>query len=207
MNNLSKALFLPALLAFMFYQTGCINLKPPADGIHYYILSPLEEAEDTSTNDGEVILGLLPIALPEYLDTGHIALRNNQHELTFSENNRWAGSLGSSIAQSLRQNLIDTGSVRTVIPAPWPENNAISYILQVGIDHFEGTADGMAILAAHWALKKADEKIIAEDKAWIVRRWNGQDYTDLVRALNEGCRALAERIAADLLEEEVPPQK
>ena len=204
MTILLKRVSLLGLLLAIVSFSGCINLEPQASSGRYYVLSSLDEpgekeASEQQPLDGELIIGLLPVVVPKYLDTTRIALRRDTHELSYTESDRWAEPLDLSIAQSLRYNLISDKDIREVNIFPWPEGNKPDYTLQVRVEHFEGTTDGIAILETHWTLYECDDgKLITEDKTRITRRWNTQSYANLVSALSEACRSLAEEIAANL---------
>ncbi len=98
--------------------TGCA--RSPA--IHYYqLVSPETAKSDQVAPAGlDVVLGLGPVHLPEYLDQQKIVSRLSANRLQLSDVHRWVEPLADNFTRVLQQELASRLHPRLMVIFPWP---------------------------------------------------------------------------------------
>ena len=100
MSRIKTALFgiLLMLLA------GCASTEPS----RFYALTPMPGSDAkilSQTESQDVSIGVGPVRMPDYLDRQPIVTSSSQNKITFSEFDRWAGSLKDDFSRVLSENL------------------------------------------------------------------------------------------------------
>jgi len=190
-----------AFLACVLVLAGCARTQQ----ISYYQLSPLETARNGAATGGagEMVLGIGPVQLPEYLDRPQFVTRLNTNRLQLEDSQRWAEPLGENIARVLGENLSALLGAERILLYPWPLSKVTDYQLLVEILHFENESDGAARLVARWSVKgKEGGIVLPERRSSHLAPAISRDQEGLVIALNEAlrsfCREIAQALAPEL---------
>lgn len=191
-------------LACALMLAGCARTQQ----ISYYQLSSLETARNgtASGRAGEMLLGIGPVRLPEYLDRPQFVTRLTANRLQLADSHRWVEPLGENIARVLRENLSALLGVERILLYPWPVSQSSDYQLLVEVLHFENDSDGAARLVARWSVKGKDGGIVLpERRSSHLAPAVSRDQEGLVAALNEALRSFCREIAQALRAERGKP--
>ncbi len=159
----------------------------------FYILAAPPNLTGDTVLTGSHTIGILPISLPEYLDTYEIVLRSsNSTEIILSSNHRWAESLNSAFQDVLSQSLSNDLRSARVVALPLRVGRIFEYKLTVDVKSFEGDLDHDASLKAYWLIS-GEEGQLAEGfftKTLPV----GKTFAELTQVLSK----LIENMASDI---------
>jgi len=184
-----------ALLGFAVLTTGC--LSPKDDHSQFYVLAaPVDTARTTT---GDVILGLGPITLPQYLHRPQMVTRVGENQVTISEDYRWAEGLEAGIARVMRQDLERTTGATQILIYPWLVTRNVRYAVEVDFLRFEGNAAGVVELWAAWRIREvATHAVLVADEFRITQQAAGTAHSDIVTAQSQAVVALSRKVAAAL---------
>jgi len=185
-----------ALLGFAVLTTGC-SLSAKDDPSQFYVLAaPVDTARATA---GDVILGLGPITLPQYLHRPQMVTRVGENQVTISEDYRWAEGLEAGIARVMRQDLEHTTGATQILIYPWPVTRNVHYAVEVDFLRFEGDSAGVVELWAAWRIRElATRDVVAAEEFRITQQAAGTARSDVVTAQSQAVVALSGKVAAAL---------
>lgn len=176
---------------------GCAHTTP----VSYYQLSSLEVARTTSGNGeaGNMVFGIGPVRLPEYLDRPQLVTRLTPNRLQLADSHRWAEPLGENISRVVGENLSARLGTDRILRHPWPVSRTVDYQLLIEVLHFENGSDGAARLVALWSLKGKDGAIVLpERRSSHSAPATSRDQEGQVGALNEALGSFCREIAQAL---------
>jgi hypothetical protein len=137
--------------------------------------------------------------MPDLLQRPQIATRTNDHQISFSDFHKWAGTLADETKRVLVVNL--NGLLANNRAAVTTDDMAIDpvYRVVVNINRFGGLPGGSVWLNAVWTLKEQKGKMaMAVNQSVIEEPVGGQGYSDLVNAQSRAIGQLSREIAAEL---------
>jgi hypothetical protein len=186
-----------AYLVFALLLAGCARTAQ----VSYYQLSPLEGAGSASfsAEAGNMVLGIGPMRLPEYLDRPQLVTRLSPNRLQLADGHRWAEPLSENILRVLGENLSALLGTDRILMHPWPASRSTDYQLLVEVLRFENESDGGARLVALWSVKGRDGGIVLPEKrsSHLVSAAS-LDQEGLVSALNEALGNFSREIGQEL---------
>ena len=148
---------LSAVGALVFLvASACSPLAPIPDRSRYYALMPAP-APPTSQAAGEpgrprALCALGPVTLPAYLDRTQIVTRLSPTEVAYSEWDRWAEPLGTSVAAALRDSIAAELGNDRLVTYPWSAVD-VDYQIEVAFVRFETQSNGDTQMAARWSVR------------------------------------------------------
>jgi uncharacterized lipoprotein YmbA len=179
------------LLVFALCLSGCAGKSASSK---FYVLSSLPQSALSAT-EGTTI-GVLPVAMPDYLDRPQIVTRASENEIKIDEFSRWAEPLKESFTRALVQNLsslLDTAKViKTTGSTGYP------MALQVGVEvvQFDGTLGGDIVLIVKWGLfGEGGKKLLIAKRSSFKEPTGAATYEALVAAQSKTVAALSREIA------------
>lgn len=188
-TNVMAAVLLAVSLA------GCGVSPSP----RFYTLASLATSETPGqARDGgeDVVLGLGPVTIPDYLDRPQIAVRSSGNELVIGEYDRWAGSLRNDVTRVLMENLsalLRAGSVSVV---SWRQGIPSDYRVSVDVSRFDVRPGTDVILKAQWAVFAKDGKgMLLMRESEIAEPLAGSGYGTAVAAMGKALEGLGREIA------------
>lgn len=198
---------LAALIAACALAHGCSVLAPVPDRSRFFTLpvpadaetqrsEPPREASDVAPG---IVYGLGPITLPTYLDRREVATRVSPTEVAYSENDRWAEPLTTSVSSVLLQSLSSQLGTNGVVLYPWAGTVKVDYQVEVSLLRFERDAAGASQLAGRWSIKdvRNDRTVIVKDTA-VARPGPPGDTRAAAAALSGTLHDLSSEIATAL---------
>ncbi|WP_456407310.1 PqiC family protein [Thiolapillus sp.] len=171
---------------------GCATQSPPAS---FYVLSA--RAEAVSPASADLLVGVGPVNLADYLDRSQIVRRHTDVQLRMDEFNRWAGDLGKNITTVLAENLSRSLGSAGVLPYPWPSALELDYQVLVDISRFDAEQGGLIVLEAQWQLlSKQPHKLLQVQRSHIETRAVDASHEAQVEAQSQALAELGRIIAA-----------
>jgi hypothetical protein len=135
---------------------ACVSLKRTPEA-RFFVLRTLAEPPGEA---GAVpaLVGLLPVALPGYLERPQLITWVAPSELRVDEYLRWAEPLDAGLARTLAANLETLLPGGRVIRSPWPATASarLRCRVRVELQRFGPQASGEVVLEGRFALLPAD---------------------------------------------------
>lgn len=185
-----------AALAGLMLLVACAAL--PAT--RTYVLDPPGGgAGDTVRHDERPQLVLLPVAVPDYLDTTDIVIRRGSREVAPLEAGRWGERLSIGVGRALVAAL-QAQRPDLAITAAGPLDSQPRRLL-VQIDSLDTGADGRCVLAAHWQVLDGEGRgVVTRLEGRFTIPAAGGDAGDaaIVDAVARAVAALGQAIATSL---------
>ncbi len=179
--------------------TACAHDAKP---VEFYRLSAdvgLKQNAKFAVNSKELIVGLGPVRIPEYLNRPQMMVAISDNQYSVSEEHRWAEKLDQNILLALYKALPAQLNTEHVLRYPWSQRQDINY--QVSIDILDLTIDaqGQSQFMAQWSIK-------LKDKASVDKRFecslpaSSSDYALMVKVQSECLTQLGQAISKFLNE-------
>ena len=192
-NRLLTAVF---VLGLLFSVEGCGGKSQNA---RFYALSSLKEAptaEERLTQAPDLVLGLGPITIADYLDRPEVVARDSQNQLTMNELEQWAGYFDKNVNQALADNLgflLGTDSIHLY---PWSRSLSIDYQITVDLIRFDGKLGDRVWLTARWSILDGQtEKLLEAKRSSIQEVVEDLGYEALVSAHSRALAVLSREMA------------
>ena len=146
-----------------------------------------------------LLVALGPVQIPDYLDRPQIVIRTGRNELTFSEFDRWAGSLKDNIAQVLSEDLTRLLSRNGVSVSPWEWGAASDYRVSVDIRRFDIMTDGYVLLDCQWSIIGKDGiKILLTRQSSAKESVSAPTYPARISSMSKALKKVSRDIAAGI---------
>jgi uncharacterized lipoprotein YmbA len=126
---------------------ACASSPPPRS----YLLSAATPPASSGHAAGPVV-GVGPVAIPDYLDRAPLVLLTGGDEVALSAEHQWAEPLRAGVSRVLAENLSMMIPTDAVPVFPWRTPWTPQYRVTVEILRFEGPLGGPAVLSARWRL-------------------------------------------------------
>ena len=186
----SRVLFISLLWAVLLIAlNSCSFLKPANGEEHNYLLTPRPSPEPSIEVRPPCIVRVLPVELPEYLQTSDMVIRTGTNELFFAEFHEWAEPLDAGIRRVLAQNLRGFQGIQEVITdEPSPAHRKL-YIISVHILECEGSdtnGRGMILFSAAWEISQGGTDATPAHGTFRAppASWHPGDYAGMVTQLS-----------------------
>jgi uncharacterized protein len=184
------------MLLFVIY--GCAGSEPS----RFYTLDVSDNPGAVrSSSPDKLLIAIGPVEIPDYLDRPQIVSRTSENEITFSEFERWAGSLKDDIARVLSENLTVLLSRNHASVSPWQWGNPGDYRVAVEIRRFDIMPEGDVLINARWTIFSKDGiRMLLMRESIASEPATAQTYrakvSSMSRALERLSREIAEGIEA-----------
>ncbi len=170
----------------------------------YYLLTSDRVTEASESSQQEVVIGIGPVVVPEYLDRKQIVTRTKANELVVSTYNQWAEPLGKSLSRVLSENIgAMVPTDRTILlPVKRSIRKALTldYQVTISFSKFEKDANGEVVLNARWVLLTDDKKELLLRRSVYKEMPKTDDYAEMAasqsRLLTQFSQEIADAIKA-----------
>lgn len=195
--NIMRMAFV-TICAGILILTACGGRTPPAK---FYTLQPVEQSTMGKSLNLEVALAIGPVAIPAENDRPQIVTREAGNAISFSDYNRWASPLRSSIASVIAQNirsLLDSEQV-----TPFTRENIFqpTHRLVININRYDSRPAREFLIDATWSIKAIKGNKLLLIKSTTVREpLKSAKYEELVAAQSKALAALSTIMAEAVLE-------
>ncbi len=152
---------MPSVLRFIFVGVACLLLVvgcASSPSVRYYALSSLPAKDFTPA--GDLLVGLGPLTLPEYLHRPQIVKRGRGNELLVDDFHRWGEDLEDSVPRIVAANLSVLLEAASVVELPTIAVVRPNYRVVGSIHQFDLSAQGEAVLIVQWSVSDGSQMII-----------------------------------------------
>ena len=178
-------------LIYLLLVCGCASKSP-----NFYVLHSLQNEASAARAENDLIIGVGPITIPEYLDRPQMATRSTPDRLEFAEFDKWAESLAKNLTRVLAENLAVLLSTDRVEIFPWVTNSRVQYQVTVDVMQLERMPDGKVTLAARWDILGDHENTLQNGSSRFSIPVESAGYDALASAESRAVEALSREIAA-----------
>lgn len=186
-----------AILLLCIFLVSACGTTPAS---RFYMLSPLASPREQQIVGGEkrdVVIGLLPVEFPPYLQRPQIVSRSAGAEVHLAQTHRWAEPLQDNFTRVMADNLSALMNTATVISYPSLNWSNIDYRIVIDVTRFDSDPDGIVTLETQWSLlnhRQTQTAIIKTSR--LTTRAHSSSYDDIVSAYSEAVLLLSREIAA-----------
>ncbi|MEM7414273.1 MAG: PqiC family protein [Gemmatimonadota bacterium] len=151
------------LVALVLVATsiGCSVLEPRPDGARYFLLRSIAEAPNGPPLS-DVVLGLGPVTVPDYLDRPEMIDLVDLYEVRYSAQNRWIEPLGAQLYRTLGANLDAMLEPDAILPHPWFAADGVDLQVEVTFGVIRLDTEGRWVGDAEWAVRDASTRAALE---------------------------------------------
>jgi uncharacterized lipoprotein YmbA len=195
--DLSRRCALVAVLFLALVQPACRVFEPQDDPTRFYVLADVE-GETVSSPDGLAVL-LPPVAVPAYLESSKMAVRESSSELRYEAFHRWAEPLRGGVTRVVTSEIRCADGIRSVdtyLPAEGAAG--CDFRIEVKLLAFEGRADGSISVSAEWKILSGDGSRIHQSGRYVAPeslQWDPGDYAGLADALARAAARIGRELA------------
>jgi uncharacterized protein len=198
-NNTRPGMCLLFIMILQVVGYGCATT--PAS--HFYLLGISGQASTDSpatTDQGETVIGIGPIRLPEYLDRPQIVTRSDNTELYISDLNRWAEPLQENFTRVFAEQISRMMATENIQIEPSRNRNDLDYRILANVTRFDANQFGEVILVAYWSVEdKAGSTRLNTRKSTIQLDISAAPgYSEIVEGLSRAVYLLAREISVEL---------
>jgi uncharacterized lipoprotein YmbA len=181
-----------ALLAFL--ASGCSVLGPREDTSRNFLLRAVEASGQPPLDD--LVLGLGPVAVPDYMDRPEMLELVGPYELRYSDRYRWVEPLGTQLRRTLAEDLRALLRPDALVEHPWFETEGVSLAVAVTFDAVRLADDGAWRGSVSWVLRDASSAAPLERGASDFELGRGTvPPENVARGLSDEVGRLASEIA------------
>jgi uncharacterized protein len=202
-------LMLLVCLGSAILTAGCL-FSPQPDKSKFFVLAPdvAQGAKVTPAAAGaphQLVIGLGPIKLPEYLDRSDVVTRVAPNRLELSPVDRWAEPLSTDFRQVMAQDLSARLGTQMITFYPWYRTTHVDYQVRIDVYRFERDSHDTATLVAHWQIFDGSGAILYATDSTISE--TGQPHEPGAAALSRALGTLAGQITSAIqsLRSSAPP--
>jgi uncharacterized lipoprotein YmbA len=175
MKNFYKLL----LLIMMPVLFGCSS----SNNIRYYSLDSDTYFIGAECGKNDNLLLVKRVKIPEYLNTKSIVYRVNEHEVIYTNQNRWVDDLEYLVNVSLVKNLRSNLKSWCIMPHSEVIENKKSGELQISLNNFEVIKSSIAVVDYDYRFNFNNEQLIGT--IHVEENLSNNDYEAVVAALNK----------------------
>ena len=191
-----------AIMICWLALAGCLG--GPSAPTNFYMLSPLSSSQagtSAATAEGRIRIGLVTVAVPEYLNRNEIVVNLDNTVYRLAEFNQWAEPMSSNLTRVLAENLTNLLRADSIVVFLSSDSSIpLDYRLEVDVLRLDGNLGSQVNLDAQWALLEAEE-----DELILMRRSEYQEsaadntYKGLVLAQSRTIEKLSRDMAAAIV--------
>jgi hypothetical protein len=176
--------------------TGCVPLKRTPEP-RFFALRPVAERPDSPASNAAVlgIVGVLPVALPGFLERPQLVAWSAPGEVRVDEFLRWAEPLDASVHRVLTEDLEALLASHRVIRSPWARSTTVQCRVRAELVRFGHQPNGEVELSGRFVVLPAQSERPLLSRDVELRRDPGR--ADPGRAV-EAMSALVADLAAEI---------
>jgi len=199
-NNFNRHCFIVCMI-FVLFLSGCVSVSNSPNPRFYALYTPDKEKINQEFNvPANIIIGIGPVRIPEYLNRPQIVTNNKDKTIFFDEFNRWAESLDFALARSINNDLTLIIPKTSLQMFPWDLTIAVKYQVIVDIVQLENNLNHDLLFVAQWSIIDLEKKRALFTKRSEFRQdIYPHNYYGLTEALSAAAMSLSTEIAQGLV--------
>jgi uncharacterized lipoprotein YmbA len=174
------------------------NIGKESDPTRFYTLTANAEADKKQPSIPDVIVGVGPVSVADYLDRSHIVVRKSETQLELEEFDRWAGSPAKEIQRVLGANLATLLGTERITGYPWKSGIAPDITVEAAVERFEYDAAGKVWLVASWQVFDENGRRVVAFHRSMLNKESKADYNSISAALSDLTAELAQAVATSV---------
>jgi uncharacterized lipoprotein YmbA len=187
----------PPIALIALAAAGCGLLRGPnVQPTQFYVLTAVAQPSDASPSSRQLIIGLGPVKLPDYLNRPEMVSRVTPNELRLDQFDRWGEPLKDNFIHTLATNLDTLLNLRQVVSFPWYSNTPMDYTVVVTVLRFEPQPEGQVLLSARWEIGDTKGHALVNRDSQFTRP--GGTPAETAAALSQLVADLSDEIASAL---------
>lgn len=173
------------------------NIGQQSDPTRFYALTPtaVRPEQPLSRHAAQLVVGVGPVQVADYLDRSHIVTRESATELKLPEFDRWGGDLKKEIARVVSSNLATLLGTSGVVQHPWKSGVSPDVSVEISIERFERDIDGKVKLTAAWQIYADDGRTALLFRRTELEKESGAGFEAITQNLSELTGELSREIA------------
>ncbi len=199
MNRISTGIRLLFTGMPLLLLAGC-GTTPPTS---FYLLTPVEQLQPSDSRDAlpNLVIGVGPIRLSDYLGRPQIVARENVNRLQIEEFDRWGGTLETNVSWVVAENLSTLLGTDSVLSLPWERAILPAYQVTIDIRRLDAGDDSQLDLIAVWGVLNSDgRELLAIRRTDIQEPISDSEMGTLVAAQSRALGRMSEEIASAIRE-------
>jgi uncharacterized lipoprotein YmbA len=187
-----------ALSLFFTLLAGCSLLPPMADAPVRHLLD--SSAKEQDPRGSSPVVAIARPSLPPYLERSELVTRLNSGRLSIHENDLWAEPLDAAIARVIAENLRSQTGSTNIQPAGSFISKDYSSIVEIRIDRFDPSSEGVLLLECTWKIQSAEGSgdLTKSFRSEVIFNSQSDPITNRIKAMNEALENLSKEIAKSL---------
>ena len=141
-----------ALVTLASGGPACVSLKRTSEARFFVLRSLAEPPAAAATGSPAMLIGVLPVRMPGYVDRPQLVTWTAPGELRIDEFLRWAEPLDAAVTRTVAENLDALLPGSRVLRSPWPAEARPRCRVLVDLTLFGLQAGGEVRLEGRWAL-------------------------------------------------------
>ncbi len=201
MNTIMTKLNRVLICCVCVLLVNCSSGPPPRQ----YLLEPVLDPVNESRPPNISAVALAEVVVPAYASDQRLASRNEQYEILYDEDIKWADSPDEALTRVLA-NRLRYYLEANVIVEPWPRGYEPEARIEVQLDKLLREATGGAELSGQIRIISGDGKEMIDVRTFqFVRYANSRNPNAYYAAVAAGVNDIS-RMATDALREHFPLQ-
>ncbi|MEI8348999.1 MAG: PqiC family protein [Candidatus Omnitrophota bacterium] len=190
---------------FVLALYGCISVANSQTPRFYTLRAIADDQVSKKFNiSSQVIIGIGPVEIPEYLNRPHMVTQNKDRTLNFAQFDRWGESLDLAFKRLVHEDLSAMIGGATLQMFPWSFAIPVKYQVVVSVMQLESALDKDLFFVAQWSIIDLERKeMVFTKRSQFRQAINPHSYAGLAQALSEVCVSLSSEIAEELASQAV----
>jgi hypothetical protein len=186
------------LSLFFTLLAGCSLLSPVADAPVRHLLD--SSAKEQDPRGSSPVVAIARPSLPPYLERSELVTRLNSGRLSIHENDLWAEPLDAAIARVIAENLRSQTGSTNIQPAGSFISKDYSSIVEIRIDRFDPSSEGVLLLECTWKIQSAEGSgdLTKSFRSEVIFNSQYDPIPNRIKAMNEALENLSKEIAKSL---------
>lgn len=206
MSRMARLVRGTALLGTALLAGACAQVQPSR---FYTLATTGVEAPPVAKQDKQLLIGLGPVRLPEYLNRPDLVTRSGQTQMRLSEIDKWAEPLEPLVVRTMAEDLLILSGAKDVIPVPQRRDVDLDRVVEVDMARFDADETGQVVLDARWRVYgRNGERLLTSSRSTISEQGAPPpDYNAVVAAMSRALAQLSREIAAAIRGDTPPVPK
>lgn len=194
MKTYSK-LMLTVFLGIWAIISGCTGKSAPPQ---FYLLNTDAQVSQKAggIDQGVLLVGIGPLAIPAYLDRPQIITRTSANRLNLAEFDNWAEPLQETLSRLVVAHLSNLLDPKVALVFPWRGGVELDYQIPVEVIRMDNNPSGDALMIARWAvLTESDKKLLSAQTRSYTEKTDLKDFEAFAAAHSKNITSLCQDIA------------
>jgi len=180
--------------------SGCLSI-PNSQSPRFYALTSVngDQVSKKINIAPNMIIGIGPVKIPEYLDRPQIVTSTKEKTLQFAQFDRWGESLDLGVERLVREDMTAMLPSAKFTLYPWNPSLAVKYQVSIEVIQLDSEFDRDMFLAVQWTvIDVQNSKVVIMKRSEFHKAIIPPNYTGLAQTLSTACASLSSQIAQAL---------